>query len=123
MLRTILKAVAAPVLALLLLNSISVRAQDQPASKDQSETSKAKPQSSSAEQSSTEPAESEKETGGKTHFRLGTVSIGASYTHFSNGFIVPFWPYGYPYVFGYSPFFIDWYYPYYYPSFYGPYPT
>jgi hypothetical protein len=58
---------------------------------------------------------------GKTHLRLGTVTVGASYTRFSNGFLVPFWGYGfYPYYFGYEPFFFD---PFYRSYFYEPYAT
>lgn len=61
----------------------------------------------------------EKPDKGKTHVRLGTVTVGASYTRFSNGFLVPFWGYGfYPYYFGYEPFFYD---PFYNSYFYEPY--
>jgi PEGA domain len=61
----------------------------------------------------------EKPDKGKTHIRLGTVTVGASYTRFSNGFLVPFWGYGfYPYYFGYEPFFYD---PFYSSYFYEPY--
>ena len=51
----------------------------------------------------------EKPAKGKTHVRLGTVTVGASYTRFSDNFFVsPFWAYGfYPYYFGYAPFFYD----------------
>ena len=63
----------------------------------------------------------EKPGKGKTHVRLGTVTVGASYTRFSNGFLVPFWEYGfYPYYFGYEPFFFD---PFYSSYFYEPYST
>src|SRR5262249_26742114 len=63
----------------------------------------------------------EKPDKGKTHVRLGTVTVGASYTRFSNGFLVPFWGYGfYPYYFGYEPFFFD---PLYSSYFYEPYTT
>ena len=56
---------------------------------------------------------------GKTHVHLGAVTVGASYTRFSNGFLVPFWGYGfYPYYFGYEPFFYD---PFYSSYFYEPY--
>jgi len=34
----------------------------------------------------------------KTHFHLGTITVGASYTNFGHAFVSPFYPfYGYPY--------------------------
>ena len=60
----------------------------------------------------------EKSPKGKTHVRLGTVTVAASYTHFPDGFFAPFWGYGfYPGIFGYEPLFYE---PFYYSSFYGP---
>jgi hypothetical protein len=61
----------------------------------------------------------EKSSHGKTHVRLGTVTVAASYTHFPDGFFpYPFWGYGfYPYAFGYEPLFYE---PLYYSSFSGP---
>jgi hypothetical protein len=59
----------------------------------------------------------------KFHVRLGTISVGAGYSHFSGPFFNPFWPYRfypygfYPYSFGYSPFFYD---PFFYSPFYAP---
>jgi len=53
---------------------------------------------------------------GKTHVHLGTVTVGASYTRFSNGFFYGF----YPYYFGYAPFFFD---PFYSSYFYEPHAT
>jgi hypothetical protein len=43
---------------------------------------------------------------GKTHFRLGVVTLGAGYAHFPSRFFSPFYPFG---LYGYGPF---------YPSFY-----
>lgn len=58
----------------------------------------------------------------KTHFHLGTITLGASYTNFGHGY-GPFYPYGfYPYTFSafYTPFHYDPFYgPFYYPA-YGP---
>lgn len=61
-----------------------------------------------------EDKDEEKDSGHKTHVRLGTIGIGFSYTHFPNRFFDPFFGYGfYPYYGFYSPFFYD--------PFYGPY--
>lgn len=58
----------------------------------------------------------------KTHFRLGSVTVGAGYAHFPNSFYAGgFWPYSfypyrfYPLAFGYDPFYYG------YPLFYAPY--
>lgn len=61
------------------------------------------------------------ESGRKTHVRLGTISVGASYTHFSGPFYgYPWYPYGY----GYSPVlwspFWSYYGPLYYPPYFSP---
>jgi PEGA domain len=57
--------------------------------------------------------------GGRTHVRLGTVSVAGGYARFAGPlWFSPFWPYAYyPYSFAYAPFFYD---PFYWP-FYGPY--
>ena len=66
-------------------------------------------QSTSQQKPSSEVNTQEKPARRKTHVRLGTVTVGASYTRFSNAFLVsPFWGYGfYPYYLGYAPFFYD----------------
>lgn len=57
----------------------------------------------------------EKSSRGKTHVRLGTVTVAASYTRFPDGFLAPFWGYGfYPGIFGYEPLFYE---PFYYSSY------
>lgn len=66
-------------------------------------------------QPSNQPAQSskanvtEKASKGKTHVRLGTVTVGASFVHVPDGFLAgPFWGYDfYPYGFGYDPFFYE----------------
>ena len=69
--------------------------------------------------------EDSKSAGRKTHFHLGAVTLGASYTSFGHSFVTPFYPY-YPYyayypypAFSlgafYTPFVGDLYGPYYYP--------
>lgn len=64
-------------------------------------------------------AEKEDRAAHKWHVHLGTVGLGASYTRFSDGFLVsPYWGGGFhPYYLGYTPFFND---PFYDWSFYGP---
>lgn len=57
------------------------------------------------------------ETGRKTHVRLGTISVGASYTHFSGPLYGYPW---YPYSYWYSPLFWNYYGPFYYPGYFGP---
>jgi hypothetical protein len=72
------------------------------------------------QQESSERNTVEKPAKRKTHIRLGTVTVGASYTRFSDNFFVsPLWGYGfYPYYFGYAPFFYD---PFYSSYFFAPY--
>lgn len=52
------------------------------------------------------------------HVRLGTIGVGAGYSHFSGPFFYnPFWHGFYPYRLGYSPFFYN---PFFYSPFYAP---
>ena len=87
------------------------QAQDQPSPKnslDQDQGSSNQPQ---AQKQDAGLEDSDKQPGKKTRFRLGTVSVGASYVHFpDNVFAGPaFWSYSfypysfYPYSFGYAP--------------------
>jgi hypothetical protein len=64
---------------------------------------------------------SDSDVANKTHFRLGSVTVGAAYTHFPNSYYAGLWPYSfYPYHFyplalGYQPFYYG------YPLLYAPY--
>jgi hypothetical protein len=81
------------------------------ASSTDQRTSAAKPENN---QEKAEDKDEVKASGHKTHFRLGIVGVGFSYTHFPNTFFGPFWGYGfYPYAAFYAPFYYD--------PFYGPY--
>jgi hypothetical protein len=99
---------------------------DQAAAKPESNSddhSQASTQTKQNSQESEDKNEDEKPRH-KLHFRLGTISVGAAYTHFSGGVVSPFYPYAfYPYGFFsygalYSPFFYG---PFYGPFYYPPY--
>ncbi len=84
------------------------------------ETASATPtQPATAQPAAPAPNQLDKQTpdiGRKTHIRLGAVSVGASYAHFSGPF------YGYPWSpYGYSPFFWSPFWSYYAPFYYPPY--
>jgi hypothetical protein len=80
----------------------------------------------SAEQAKSKEEEDSSSAKKHTHVRLGTVTVGASYTNFGHGFVGPFYPYPY-YPYGafsvgtfYAPFAgFPFYGPFYYPG-YGP---
>src|SRR5215472_510392 len=82
---------------------------------DQSSSNQQQAQDSGGKHSGTEVA-------GKTHFRLGSITVGAGYASFPNRFYAGgFWPYRfypynfYPLAFGYDPFYYG------YPLSYAPY--
>jgi hypothetical protein len=82
------------------------------------ESAQTKPATSGAAGPATK-AEKGDQAAQKWHVHLGRVELGASYTRFSDGFLVsPYWGGGFnPYYSGYTPFFYD---PFYDWSFYGP---
>jgi hypothetical protein len=130
MLRRYLKIALSLVPAAIVLISTNAIAQGQADSKvtaqpavvaDKPQAADSSAKAAVEDQDVAQTSKAEKESKGKTHFRLGGIGIGAGYTHFSDNYYVrPFWPY--PYGFGYSPFFYDsFYYPSYDPVFYRPY--
>lgn len=96
--------------------------QDQPPavrpSSDES-SAQAKTVTSGASEQATKAQKKEGQAAHNWHVHVGTVRLGASYTRFSDGFLVsPYWGGGfYPYYLGYTPFFYD---PFYDFPFYGP---
>lgn len=89
----------------------------QPAKQIDDQSSSSQPQAQDSGVKNSDP-----DAANKTHFRLGTVTVGAGYAHFPSSFYAGgFWPYSfYPYHFyplalGYQPFYYG------YPLFYAPY--
>jgi len=85
----------------------NLQSQDSDKKKDEAEDESAKPPKS------------------KTHFHLGAITVGASYTNFGHAFVGPFYPYyAYPFYpyYPYGAFSVSAFYtPYFSDAFYGPY--
>jgi len=95
--------------------------QQKPRTATDQNTTQAADHRQSEEPDASADEEGSKSAGRKTHFHLGAITLGASYTNFGNSFIAPFYPYPY-YPYGaysigafYTPFAGDLYGPFYYP--------